>query len=789
MSRLLGPRRLWLAIAGLALLVAVGATGFAPPQVLDLIGHDQERWVERFAAAPEPVTVEVVDGTGSLPYVLPGPADAWAGGKTHRVLVRFAGPAGDHELRLRVADSHAEQPPVLTVSMNGREVGRLPVRRGARLDPRDTEPIRGSSYQLSIPAGVLDPGGAQTLVIENGHGAWVWLSGLQLFRSASTFAPRHYGLPGPPPRMALFALAIGLLALGAATPARAGRRLASLTRLGAGLGCLALLALAPWPPTGLDRSLLEWKVLLSAPRLVWLCLAGAVLAAQAPALPRRASSPLLHGTVFVSGALVMVLELAGFRLLSPFFGYSVYVWGALLGVVMAALAAGYALGGRLADLRPAPTLLYQALASAALVVLATLYAYPALIRLTVRLPLVAGTLLAALGLCFLPMVGLSLVPPFVIRLAAAGGDVGVTAGRVYALGTVGSLVGTLASAFVLVTGLGAALAWTVAGLVLLLVAAGGLVHAGATRSLGLALGLGLLAALPLPLRPELSVADLKGGTRIYATESEYSHLEVIEVGKTLRLVPQLRFTHTIYDPDRIFGHEVTYGLLPAFLTQPRAVLDLGLGGGTLARLYLHVFPDVRVDGVDIDPEMVRLGKRFLGLREDSRLRIAVADARAYLRAAPPARYDVVVWDLFQGGVFIPYYALTREAFEQGRARLTAGGVMAVFVARPRPFDAPGRPQRYARLFTAVGNTLRAVFPAVFFYPVAEIGYYFLALPEPMTLEAVRARLAGAAVPEAEWAIRIAMDAVAAFQPDPAVPILTDDWAPVDQLIYDAFFRE
>ncbi len=784
-----GLRRFWLGIAGGTGLLGVAAGGFAPPLVFELIGHDQERWVERFVTGREEVAVRVEEGAGSLPYVFPGPADTWAGGKPHRLRIRFTAPPREYDLLLRVAESHSRTPPLLGVSVNGQEVGRLQVRKGMGVDPRDTEPVRASSYRLRLPADALDARAEQTLVIESRQGAWVWLSALRLFQAAPTFSLRHYFAPGPPPRWGLLSFGIGLLALWVADRPRVRGRRSRALLLGAGLALLALLAIAPWPPTGLDRSFLEWKRLLATPRAVWLLLALAMLAAQAPGLPRPPGARLLEFTAFATGAIVMVLEMVAFRLISPFFGYSLYVWGSLLGVVMAALAVGYDVGGRLADRRPSLPLLYRALWVTAVLILAALYAYPAIIRVSVRLPLVSGSGLAALLLCFLPMVGLSLIPPFVIRVIAASDGLGATAGRIYAFSTAGSIIGTVGSAFFLVTALGPSLSWVLAALVLLLVSAYGLFHCRGPKALGMALLGGFLLMLPLPLRPQISVADLKGGTRIYAAESEYSHLEIVEVGKTLRLVPQLRFTHTIYDEERMFDPVVTYGLLPTFLTEPRTVLDLGVGGGTLVRLYRHVYPRIEIDAVDIDRETVRLGKRFFGLREDPRLRIFIEDARAYLRRAPGARYDLVVWDLFQGGVFIPYYVLTREAFELSRERLTEGGVLAVFVAKPRPFATPGRPERYDRLFKAVGNTLAAVFPSVFSYPVSDIGYYFLAVKQPMALEAVRARLESRGIPEASATLVAALESLHEYRTAPGIPVLTDDLAPVDQLIYEAFFRQ
>ncbi|HLE43459.1 MAG TPA: fused MFS/spermidine synthase [Methylomirabilota bacterium] len=779
-------RRAGFTAGGLGVLAAVILSGFAAPVHFEAVGRDYARWVERFSAGQPDAVVDSADGGPAVPYILPGPADAWAGGTPHRLHVRFAAPREEVLLLLVAPDAHDQSPPRLTVAVNGRDVGEIRVARGKGLPPPHEGAGPPRQYALRIPAAALEPGGAQRLTLTNASGSWVTLGSLALQSAAPRFSPANLVDQSPPPRAALVALAVALLAFVAADPRPLRSRAPSLLLLVPSLAFLGFLEVA-------DDHLAGWDVVLGTHRAVWLLLGIGFAVPLLPPLPGARPGRRLALTVFLTGAAGMVLELVGFRLLSPFFGYSIYVWGALLAVVMAALAAGYYAGGwlaeRAADGRTAgPRLLSSALLGTAMVLLLTPLAYPAIVRLTVDLPLVAGVLLASALLLLLPMVGLALVPPVAIRLLASGGTVGLTAGRVYALSTVGSILGTFASAFLLVTRLGPQESWVATGLVLFLLGAHQLAGEPARRAVVAAHWLGLLLVFGQPWVPEISVAALKGGTRIASTESEYSHIEVIEVGKSLQLVPQLRFTHTIYTPDRVYEPIISYGLLPSFLTEPGRVLHLGMGGGTLARLYLHAHPAARVDGVDIDPEMIRLGRQFLGLRDDPRLRIVVDDARAFLLRRADAPYDVVVWDLFQGGVFVPYYTVTREFFELVRERLSGRGVVAAFVARPRPIDTPARVARYHRVFASVGNTLASVFPSVFTYPVSDIGFYFVATRSPTTLAAVRARLEALAIPELAEPVRGALRGLAEYRPDPAVAPLTDDLAPIDQFIYDAFFR-
>lgn len=191
----------------------------------------------------------------------------------------------------------------------------------------------------------------------------------------------------------------------------------------------------------------------------------------------------LYLTAFLSGAAIMVLEIVGFRLLPPYFGYSTAVWGSLLGVIMVALSAGYYAGGSLADRRPAPRVLYLVIGVAAGYNLLVLVGYPTLMRLSARLDVVAGSLVATVLLLGVPMFALGAVSPFVIRLLAGEGRVGTVAGRVYGVSTVGGIVGTFGTSFYLIPEFGIRVSLATAFAVLLLAATLGLL-ARRPRALG-----------------------------------------------------------------------------------------------------------------------------------------------------------------------------------------------------------------------------------------------------------------------------------------------------------------
>ena len=187
----------------------------------------------------------------------------------------------------------------------------------------------------------------------------------------------------------------------------------------------------------------------------------------------------LYLTSFLCGATIMVLEILGFRLLAPYFGYSISIWGSLLGVVMMAMTAGYYMGGFLADRRPHSGMLYLMVLVAAGYTFLLLFTYPAIMRFSAQFDLVAGSLLATLLLFAIPMTTLSTVSPFVIRLLAREGGVGTAAGRIYAISTVGSIVGTFLTSFYLIPTIGTRASLMVSVATLTLMSGLGLLASGA----------------------------------------------------------------------------------------------------------------------------------------------------------------------------------------------------------------------------------------------------------------------------------------------------------------------
>ncbi len=415
--------------------------------------------------------------------------------------------------------------------------------------------------------------------------------------------------------------------------------------------------------------------------------------------------------MFVSGMASLGIEFGASRLLAPYFGTSLYVWGVLIGLILVYLSAGYAIGGRLADRYPREDILFQITAWAGLWIgVIPLVSYPILLLSqqgfrALSVGLVAGTLLAVVLLFAVPVTLLGCVSPFAIRLllkdVATGGN---TAGRVYALSTVGSILGTFLPVFWFIPTFGTRPTIEAFGLALVGISA---VALWPRRRVYAAFVIAVLLAwifLPGGVKPP------EVGTLLYEKESAYNYIQVVQVATTTELIlNEGQAIHSVYDSQTDLTHGYWDYLLladafrPAQATaaKPRSAAFLGLAAGTAARQYRIAFGDqVDITGVEIDPDILAAGHRYFHL-DEARAHEVVADARYWLDTQA-GRYDVVVLDAYRQP-YIPFHLTTKEFFKQVKAHIEPGGVVAVNV---------GRTATDYRLVDALASTMASVFPSV-----------------------------------------------------------------------------
>jgi len=434
--------------------------------------------------------------------------------------------------------------------------------------------------------------------------------------------------------------------------------------------------------------------------------------------------------VFGAGIGALATEITASRLLAPYFGSSTIVWANLIGIVLAALALGYWLGGRIADQRPRPSLLGFIVLSAAVCVAAIPFVAEPFLDLTVEgldeasAGAVIGSFLAVLLLCAPPVVLLGMVSPFAIRLAVSTIETaGAVAGRLYALSTAGSLLGTFLPALVLIPAIGTQRTFLV---IAALLAVSSCFLLG-VRYLAFA---GALAALVL-----LPPGAVKGKDGLVHEETSYhQYIQVVERpdGRRLLYLNEGVAVHSVWRPDSV----LTGGVWDAFLALPpllgrplERVAILGNAAGTTARALGEYYPSAEIDGVELDAAVSRVGRRYFGLEDNPRLTVHDADARPFLRSTNQ-RYDLIVVDAYHQP-YVPFHLATREFFRLVRERLAPGGMVALNVAAV-PDD--------KRLVRAIGRTVAAELPQVLEWPALRFNTLVLGLTEPLEQEEVERRL-------------------------------------------------
>ncbi len=387
----------------------------------------------------------------------------------------------------------------------------------------------------------------------------------------------------------------------------------------------------------------------------------------------------LGALVFGAGIGALATEIAASRLLAPYFGSSTIVWANLIGIVLAALALGYWLGGRIADRRPEPALLgFIVLVAAVFVALIPFAAEPFLDFTvegldTASAGAVIGSFLAVLLLCAPPVVLLGMVSPFAIRLAVATIETaGAVAGRLYALSTAGSLLGTFLPALILIPAIGTQRTFLVVAAIL---AASSCFLLG-PRYLVVSAALVALVAVP--------PGAVKGEAGLLHEETSYhQYIRVVEEpdGRRLLSLNEGVAVHSVWRDDEV----LTGGVWDAFLAVPpllgrplERVAILGNAAGTTARALGVYYPDAEIDGVELDPAVSSVGRRYFGMDDNPRLRVHDADARPFLRSSDE-RYDLVIVDAYRQP-YVPFYLATREFFALVREHLTPGGIVALNVA-------------------------------------------------------------------------------------------------------------
>jgi spermidine synthase len=374
-------------------------------------------------------------------------------------------------------------------------------------------------------------------------------------------------------------------------------------------------------------------------------------------------------SAFLAGAITLVVEILGTRIMSPYYGASIYVWSSLIGVTLGALTVGYLAGGAAADRWPPLLAFALEIVGGALCLLLVPAIRGLVLSATTPLGLRLGSLVSAIVLFAPPLVLLSMTGPSAIRLVTSDFSVlGRGVGKVYGVSTLGSTIGAITTGFVLIPSFAVPTLLVACAVILLLL--------GATGLLLVRQPLGSVAAVAAAFLG--IVADL-GGTPhtrglVYAGNSFYGEIKVFDA-KDARLlmidgIDNGSVDRTTFEAQHPYIAAFRY--LPAARPAATRALCIGLGAGSVPR-SLHLHHQIATDVVEIDPEIARVARDYFGFPAD--VPVHVEDGRTFV-GRTTQRYDLVVLDAFRAEAH-PAHLFTREFFAQLDAILADDGIVAI----------------------------------------------------------------------------------------------------------------
>jgi len=479
----------------------------------------------------------------------------------------------------------------------------------------------------------------------------------------------------------------------------------------------------------------------------------------------------IYIAVFICGASVLALEILGTRLIGPVFGVSLYLWSALIGVTLAALSVGYALGGRLADKNPTLTRFVLPIGLAGVWTVAIPWLRYPVLDFTDTMGLRAAVLVAATILFFPPLMLLGMVSPFAIRLKTAALDqVGRTAGNLYALSTVASVFAAIGTGFFLIPNIGVARLTYLIGVLLIITAAVGIaVDRRGKTAVATAVILLVAGAAAFKTAPEAKANPEVG--LLHVTQSPYAEIRVLEK-KGFRFMLIDGGPHTIVNPDNWvsdYAYIDVFEISKKFYDTPGKVMVVGLGGGSVIKVFNN--DGWEVEAVEIDPVVTKTAYDWFGLTPEE-AKVHHTDGRQFFIQNEDT-FDLVIMDAF-GSSSVPFHLVTEEAFELIHSRIKEGGILAMNVEAVGWHDI---------IVHSLAATLSGQFAHVKVLPMEEPPDQFgnviiMASDRPLELDDEEFPL-----PTERWTLEYnqmhAWDNSFTVVPTRDVPILTDDLNPVD----------
>jgi len=477
----------------------------------------------------------------------------------------------------------------------------------------------------------------------------------------------------------------------------------------------------------------------------------------------------------------MIVEILGARMLAPYVGTSHFVWTAQIAVTMVALATGYYAGGWLVDRSPRLYQLYGCILAAAIYLCVSVLFVEPVAYWCLGFKLVVGSLLASAALFFAPLSLLAMVGPFFVRvLTVSVSGVGGNVGRLTAISTLGSVLGTVLIGYVLIPFFPNSTTMLMTMGILVAVSAGYLVFGPkedrqpAAGAAGIILGALLVGAV---MRWE-QVHRLPEMNELYRGNSNFGMLQVIEVENGARRYYLNDYlTQNTYSPAQkqslsMFTYTL-HGLARAYTPAIRDVLCIGMGVGIVPMQFAQ--EGARVDVVEINPAVVPLAQRYFDCQPE-RFRLTIADGRQFVNQCGK-EYDAIILDAFLGDS-CPSHLMTREAFRGMQRCLRPEGTLVIntFAGLEAGRDFFG---------ASLDQTLKKVFREVRIHAAGNGNVFFVASNRP-ELTLLHPPSFDHIPDSVRYRVEQAFEKIEQTRPEHGI-VLTDNFNPVE--FYDAANRE
>jgi len=489
------------------------------------------------------------------------------------------------------------------------------------------------------------------------------------------------------------------------------------------------------------------------------------------------SKYILEFAVFVCGAVVMVFELVGSRVIGPFLGTSLFVWTSLIGIILASLSLGYYIGGKNADKNASMSRLARIILLAAICIAITIGIKDVLLLFLQKNvgEIRVASIIASIILFMPASLFLGMVSPYAAKLKLNSLDTsGQTIGNLYALSTAGSIFGTLIAGFYLIPFFGTNKLLIFLAIILVVVS----IILSFKTNIKSKIVVLLFLVMGLIAFNFLNSLLIKNGfididtsyNRVFITETKHEDTQL-----TVRRMGINNEGHSamyLESDELVSEYAKSYHLIRHFYPNFKNCLMLGGAGYSFPKSYLETYPNAEIDVVEIDPKVTQLARDYFRLEDDPRLTIFHGDGRTYLNHSKKT-YDIILGDAFNSSYSIPYQLTTQEAAQKMHDILNEEGIVILNIISSIEGDS-------GKFFRAEYATFKSVFPQLFVYPLQDskngrtIQNIFLIASKskakryPFINESpeLNERL------KKFWHKEITSD----------LPILTDDFAPVDYYI-------